>query len=151
MRTSASDYVIMCIGNPDGGDDAIGPYIAERLDDTAKRTVLNCGTVPENYTSIVKRLHPKQLIIIDAAEMGLSPGEIRIVPKDKIGVMHISTHGIPLSVLISYLESSVPQITFIAIQPHYMDGGLSVPVQQSGDKLITLLTQWKIDQIKQLE
>ncbi len=24
-------YLIMCIGNRDGGDDAIGPYIADKL------------------------------------------------------------------------------------------------------------------------
>jgi len=97
--------LVMCIGNREGGDDCLGPYIADRLKKIQNEDffVIDCGTVPENYTSIVKNKKPKNLIIIDAVEMGLKPGEIRIVPKEKIGVMHISTHGIPISVLINYL------------------------------------------------
>jgi len=108
----------MCIGNRDGGDDAIGPYVADRLKNDF--TVLDCGTTPENYTSVVKKHNPKNLVIIDAAEMNLNPGEVRIVPKEKIGVMTISTHGIPVSVLIGYLERSVENIVFIGIQPETM-------------------------------
>ena len=42
--------------------------------------------------------------------MSLNPGEIRIVPKEKIGVMTMSTHGIPISVLIGYLERYVENL-----------------------------------------
>jgi len=110
------DYLIMCIGNRDGGDDAVGPYIADKLQES-NFTVLDCGTVPENFTSVVKQHSPKNLIIIDAVEMYLSPGEIRVVPKEKIGVMTISTHGIPISVLIEYLKQYIENIIFIGIQP----------------------------------
>ena len=96
------DYLVMCIGNRDGGDDAIGPYIADKLKDKSMDfIVLDCSTVPENFTSVVKRYKPRNLIIIDAAEMGLNPGEMRIVQKEKIGAMHISTHDIPISIYFS--------------------------------------------------
>ena len=103
----------MCIGNRDGGDDSAGPYIADRLKKIHNKDlfVIDCDTVPENYTSVVKSKKPDNLIIIDAVEMGLKPGDIRIVPKEKIGTMHISTHNIPLSVLITYFESFVNNIT----------------------------------------
>lgn len=141
-------YIIMCIGNIYGGDDAIGPYIANRLKNIENDDfmVLDCGTNPENYTSIVKKNNPDNLIIIDAVDMGLDPGEIRIVPKEKIGVMHISTHGIPISVIIGYLEKKVKNIIFIGIQPETMSGDLTKTVEKSGKQLIDIINKKKIKQ-----
>jgi hydrogenase 3 maturation protease len=144
-------HLIMCIGNIDGGDDAIGPYIADKLmQEEGDLVVLNCGTVPENFTSVVKQHNPKNLIIVDAVEMGLDAGEIRIVPKEKIGVMHISTHGIPISVLISYLEQYVEKIYFIGIQPKNMSGEINKIVKKSGKELITIIKNRKIENIHKL-
>jgi len=143
------DYLVMCIGNRDGGDDAIGPYIADKLtQEKGDLVVLDCGIVPENFTSVVKKNNPKNLIIIDAVEMGLSSGEIRIVPKEKIGVMHISTHGIPISVLINYLESYVESIIFIGIQPENMSGRISEDVKKSGEELVKIIKNNSLKQIK---
>ena len=143
------DFLYMCIGNRDGGDDSVGPYIADklRLNDIE---VFDCGVVPENFTSLVKKYNPKNLVIIDAVEMGLSPGEIRIVPKEKIGVMHISTHGIPISVLIKYLEQSVKKIIFIGIQPKSMSGELTDVIKRSADQLLVIIKRNKLDKIKKL-
>ena len=141
----------MCIGNRDGGDDAIGPYIADRLiEEKTDIKVIDCGTVPENYTSIVKRYSSKLLIIIDAVDMNLKPGEIRIVTKDKIGVMTISTHGIPVSVLINYLEQYVENIIFIGIQPKIMSGEMTDIVKKKCDNLVNLLKEKKIEKITKL-
>ena len=145
------DYLIICVGNRDGGDDAIGPYIADKLkQEECDMVVLDCGTVPENFTSVVKRYNPKNLIIIDAVKMNLGAGEMRTVPKEKIGVMHISTHGIPLSILINYLKQYVENITFIGIQPETMSGEISKNVKKSGKKLVELIKNKKIGQIKML-
>jgi hydrogenase 3 maturation protease len=142
------ETLILCIGNQEGGDDGIGPYIAERLkNESSHDMVLDCGTVPENYTGVIKRQQPKTLILIDAAEMNLPPGEIRIIPRGKIGTMHLSTHGIPLSVFIDYMEKEVPSIIFIGIQPETMQGTLSYFVKKSGEELIRLLKKKKIEQI----
>jgi hydrogenase 3 maturation protease len=139
----------MCIGNRDGGDDGVGPYIADKLKDDF--TVLDCGVVPENYTSVVKKHSPDNLLIIDAVEMGLSPGEIRIVPKEKIGVMHISTHGIPISVLINYLSQYVKNIVFIGVQPKTMSGKMSQQVINGANNLIEILRTKKFDRIEMLK
>ncbi|MBE3121789.1 MAG: hydrogenase 3 maturation endopeptidase HyCI [Thermoplasmata archaeon] len=139
----------MCIGNRDGGDDGIGPHIADTLKiDSLDFVVLDCGTTPENYTAVVKRHKPKTLVLIDAADMGLAAGDIRIIPKEKLGSMHISTHGIPLSILIQYLEKEVEHVIFIGIQPQTMFGEISKPVKKSAEQLIELLKKKKIDQIK---
>ncbi|UCH72555.1 MAG: hydrogenase maturation peptidase HycI [Thermoplasmatales archaeon] len=136
----------MCIGNRDEGDDAVGPYIADNLN--KKFTVLDCGMSPENFTSAVKKYNPKNLIIIDAVEMNLKPGEIRIVPKEKIGVMTMSTHGIPLSLLINYLEKHVEKIIFIGIQPEIMSGNMTGNIKKSADKLIKIIKREELEKIK---
>jgi hydrogenase 3 maturation protease len=142
--------LVMCIGNREGGDDAIGPYIADRLKEKEVE-VLDCGVVPENYTSVVKKYNPKNLIIIDAVDMGLLPGETRRVPKEKIGVMHISTHGIPISVLINYLERYVEKIIFIGIQPKSMSGKLNEIVKRNADYLLDIIINKKFDKIEILD
>ena len=143
----------MCIGNREGGDDAIGPYVADQLlqqkrDDLE---VIDCGTTPENYTSIVKKHKPQNLLIIDAVEMELSPGDIKIIPREKIGTMHISTHGIPISVLMKYLEEYVNNIYFIGIQPRSMSGEISKTIKKSGDKLTDLIKNKNFQRIEKLQ
>jgi len=144
--------LIFCIGNRDGGDDAIGPYIADQLNEQKNHdfTVIDCGTNPENYTSIAKQKKPDILLFIDAVEMGLQPGEIRIVPKNKIGTMHVSTHGIPLSLLITYLEKHVHQIFFIGIQPKTMQGTISKEIRKASNILIKYILEQKLQNIPNL-
>jgi len=147
------EYLVMCIGNRDGGDDGIGPYIADKLkkEKSGNFVVLDCGTVPENYTSIVKKYKPKNLIIIDATEMGLRPGEIRIIPKEKIGTMHISTHGIPISVLMTYLKSYVENIVLIGIEPNALSSKITKSVKKSGDKVLEIIKNKNLDKIEILK
>jgi hydrogenase 3 maturation protease len=147
------EYLIVCIGNRDGGDDAVGPYIADALQISANDTfgVLDTGTVPENFTSVIKRYHPAHLILVDAVDMYLEPGEIRIVPKEKIGQMHISSHNIPLSVIINYLEEFIDHVMLIGIQPHHMTGSMSTKVKTSAELLITLLRTKDLSSIQKLD
>ena len=144
------DFLIMCIGNPQGGDDAVGPYIAKKLNEL-NIDVIDCGTTPENYTSIAKQKNPKKLIIIDAADMGLKPGEIRIVPKKKIGAMTISTHGIPVSVLMNYLEKYVKEVILIGIQPQNMSGEINTKIKEKANYLIDIINNKKINKLQSLK
>ena len=143
----------MCIGNRDGGDDSAGPYIADRLKKIHNKDlfVIDCDTVPENYTSVVKSKKPDNLIIIDAVEMGLKPGDIRIVPKEKIGTMHISTHNIPLSVLITYFESYINNIVLIGIEPMKLSGKMTEPIKKSANKLLKIIKNHELEKIKKLQ
>jgi hydrogenase 3 maturation protease len=138
--------LILCIGNRDGGDDGIGPYIADKLKKSSNG-VVDCGTTPENYTVVAKQKKPKTLLIIDAAEMNLTPGEIRIIPKEKISTMHISTHGIPLSLLMTYLEKEGQKTLLIGIQPKHMSGSISSVVKRSADRLIEIIKKQQYEEI----
>ncbi|MCE5214841.1 MAG: hydrogenase maturation peptidase HycI [Methanobacterium sp.] len=114
--------VILGIGNPMRGDDFLGSLLARRLDELFSEKdelmVIDGGTVPENFTGLIKKENPSQIIIIDAARMGKTPGHIKIIKKDKIAQYNLSTHAMPLSFLIKYLEHSInADILLIGIQP----------------------------------
>ncbi len=54
--------------------------------------------------------------------MGKPPGYIKIIKKDEISQYNISTHAMPLSFLIKYLEHSIKSnIILIGIQPMEME------------------------------
>jgi hydrogenase 3 maturation protease len=96
---------------------------------------------------VVKRHKPKTLVLIDAADMNLSVGNIRIISKEKLGQIHIITHGILLSVFITYLEQEANHIIVIGIQPMRMSGTMSSAVKKSGDHVIDILKKKKYELI----
>ncbi|MFC2175252.1 hydrogenase maturation peptidase HycI [archaeon] len=108
--------ILLGVGNELRGDDGIGPHVAQSFSADGWKSI-DCSTVPENYTGVVKREGPGSIVIIDSADMGLEPGEVRVIPKEKIGGLAISTHSMPLSLLIDHLEESCKDITLIGVQP----------------------------------
>lgn len=161
--------VVLGIGNILKGDDGVGIYIAERVNkylqhikngskqdrfaEAGETIVIDCGTAPENYTSIIKKHNPDRLILVDAADMGLSPGSCRIIPPEEIKVMHISTHNMPLSFLISYISEFCRNIVLIGIQPDKMELGtiLSRAVRRSGSQVANLIIEKGLNEIEVLK
>jgi hydrogenase 3 maturation protease len=130
------------IGNPLLGDDGVGNYIADRFR-APGWIVVDCGTIPENFTGVVRREQPEILILVDAADMALSPGEFRVVQPEDIAAVTFGTHSLPLNLLMEYLAGSTGKVTFIGIQPSQtvMGEGLSDSVREGADRLITILTE----------
>ncbi len=143
--------VLMGIGNELRGDDGIGVYVARNFKKEGWEVIV-AGQVPEDFTGEIKRLKPEKLVLVDAALMGIEPGEIRIVPVEKIPNVAFSTHGMPLSFFISYLKDFVGEIVLIGIQPGSMEFGESISkeVLESGEKLIYILQSENEKDIKSL-
>ena len=149
LKKSTEDHgliLFLCIGNDMRGDDAIGPLIAENLKKIFKNRsdimVINAETVPENYTGLIRRETPSHVIFIDAVEMKSPPGHIKLVQSAKIADYSISTHAMPLSFMIKYLESFTEAKMFlIGIQPKNMEmsNPISKEVQESLEELTGLL------------
>lgn len=143
--------ILMGVGNSLRGDDGIGCYIAKNFRE--KNWVsLNCGTVPENFTSIIRRNKPEKLVIVDASDMGLKQGEFRIVSEEKIENVSISTHQMPLSFLINYLSNSVGKIIFIGVQPKTIKDSeeISDELKKSANKIMSVLREERFNEIKKL-
>jgi hydrogenase 3 maturation protease len=118
--------VILGIGNEIKGDDALGPIMAQKasklFDKNENITIFDGGTVPENYTGLIRNENPTHIILVDAVDMKKEPGYIRIVEKEEIANYNISTHAMPLSFLIKYMETTVDaQIILVGIQPKNME------------------------------
>jgi len=137
--------VVLGIGNQLRGDDYSGSLVAVKLGQECRKdnvVIVDGGTVPENFTGLVRKETPSHIILIDAADMGKKPGYIRLIEKEEISRYNISTHAMPLSFLIKYLEQTTSaRIILIGIQPDGMelDNTLSEEVKKSVEYLVDIL------------
>ncbi len=139
--------VLLGIGNDSHGDDSVGPYVAKHLQDE-NWIGINCGIVPENYVGITLRHAPEHIVIVDAADMEIERGGIRIIPPDSIGRAGFSTHSLSLSLLLSHLTASTDAIvTIIGIQPGRMQGVLTSEVKKAAHYIISLVKENRMNEI----
>ena len=64
---------------------------------------------------------------------------------------HLLTGFIPLSVLITYLESFVKNIVLIGIQPKRLSGKMTESVKKSADILIKIIQNQELGKIEKLQ
>jgi len=139
--------VIMGIGNDLRGDDAVGSVLARDMSEifleTDNITVFDGQTVPENFTGAIRQENPSHIILLDAVEMDKPAGRITLVKKEEIGNYNVSTHAMPLSFLINYLESTTSaEIILMGIQPKNMNfvHEISSEVQNSANYILKLFS-----------
>lgn len=148
--------LIVGVGNRIRGDDAAGCSAIRMLRGKAKGNVLlmDCGGVPENFTSEMKRAGPSHIIFIDAVDMGTDPGEFRFVESDELMERSLSTHKQSLKILFAVLREGIPgvKIKLIGIQPKTIDfgKGISRPVR-AGLKLLVDKLLESVEAIKLVE
>lgn len=143
---SHKKIAILGIGNEIKGDDGLGSYIARKLSklfqDNENIVVYDGGTVPENYTGSIRKVNPTHIILVDAVEMKKEPGYIRVVQKEEIANYNISTHAMPISFLIKFMETTIGgKIILIGVQPKSMelDEGISKEVETSINAVVNAL------------
>jgi hydrogenase maturation protease len=69
----------------------------------------------------------RTLLIVDAAEMRLPPGECRKLSLGELDAVAETSHGIPLSLLLAPFENLM-DISILGIQPASLEPGLSLSV-----------------------
>ena len=126
--------VLLCVGNSMMGDDGAGPLLAEMCaaNPQGNWVVIDGGSAPENDVVAIRELRPERLLIVDATDMGLNPGEIRLIdPDDIAGMFMMTTHNMPLNYLVDQIKDDVGEVLFLGIQPdivgfyyHGLKGGL---------------------------
>ena len=142
--------ILLGIGNELNGDDAIGIWVARNFKADGWLSI-DCATVPENYIGEIVRAKPDKIVLVDAAEMGLKAGEIRIIPKEKLSKASFSTHTIPLSIFMTHLgQMTRAKIYLIGIQPKRVYGEMSREAIRAGEKVIDIIKKDKIDEIEVL-
>lgn len=157
-----SGTIVLGIGNRLGGDDAAGNCVVDILNQGQHKTrtllpteimAIDVGTAPESYTSVIRRHRPDLLIMIDTADMDLPPGVLRAITPEKISILSFSTHNIPLSMFISYVEEFCGEILLVGVQPEQMamGSGISKAVQKSVKKLAEIILEGRTAEIPLLE
>ena len=58
--------VIVGIGHPLRGDDALGPSLVKRLDGHLDALCIDAGSAPENYLGKIIKASPDVILFIDA-------------------------------------------------------------------------------------
>jgi hydrogenase 3 maturation protease len=130
--------VILCVGNPERGDDGLGPYFAGAIKGRVPYEVIDAGSAPENWTGVVAGLKPDTIVMVDAVDFEGRPGEMRIFAGEDLRAGKISTHDVSPKLLIEYLkESTKADIYILGIKPqsNKLGEGLSPCLKSSLDSL----------------
>ncbi len=143
--------LLIGIGNELKGDDAIGVFVAENFR-AEEWKCINAGTVPENFLGVVRREKPELLVLVDAAEMSLPPGSVRIIPRERANSMFYSTHSLPLGEFIERAEGHSESILLIGVQPFRagLDEKMSPEVKAAAEKLMQLLRREEFYELEEL-
>jgi hydrogenase 3 maturation protease len=149
LRT-ARRLIVLGVGNLDRADDGAGSLCAQRLERLLARSprpagqsgrtklevlqALDGGEVPESATGVIRKFRPSHVLIIDAAAGGHAPGNVFFINRKKIPEDDLTTHRIPLSHLVRYLEETVGcRVVLLGIEPRNLEPGkpMSRPVGQA--------------------
>ncbi len=111
-------FGVVGIGNVIKGDDGAGCVVIERLGEGFAMPTVDCAEVPENYGGWVERRDLEAVVYIDAVEFGGEPGEVRIIPLEKMMESATSTHHLSLHYMIRFLkEEWEGEAIMVGIQP----------------------------------
>jgi hydrogenase 3 maturation protease len=123
----AEKVVVAGIGNPIRMDDFVGVRIVQELQGKVSEKVflIECETVPESFIQQIAEFGPTHILLIDAAIIGLKPGEPRLVETSSLTKMPaFSTHVLPLRIFCEYLgKTTNAQIGLLLIQPEKTEFG----------------------------
>jgi len=135
--------LVLGCGNILFGDDGFGPAVAEHLrsrkDLPDEVCVVNAGTSVREilFDAVLSEKKPRKIIIVDAMDKGLKPGELFRPSIDDVPLKKLddfSMHQLPASNLLRELRDLCGvDVELIACQvqsiPETVSPGLSPPVQ----------------------
>jgi len=143
--SDAEKVVVAGIGNPIRMDDFVGVKIIQDLHGKVSEKVylLECETVPESFIQQIIDFNPTHVLLIDAAILGLKPGEAKLVKPEELTVFPAySTHMLPLRVFCEQLSQMISvKIALLLIEPKKADfgEGLTPEVQVVAKEITKIL------------
>ena len=141
-----SKIAVCGIGNELRGDDAAGILVAEELCEHENDTLKSFlgGSVPENVLGTIIAYNPALVIFVDAAHFEGAPGTIKEIALSEVDEACFSTHTLPISLLIRYLQTEInTECVIIGIQPENMD--FDAPLSKEVSKAIQQVVDVIVD------
>jgi len=147
--------MLLAIGNELKGDDSAGIIVGRFVQGMCESEwiVFIAGMNPEAYIFKIIKEKPDLLVIVDATLMNKKPGEFYIVPLEKVAKeLMVSTHRIPMDILISLLKEHCKRIYFIGVQPKTLEfGEPSKEIIKSCQKIAKIICEGRLDKIEVLK
>jgi hydrogenase 3 maturation protease len=145
----ADRVVVAGIGNSIRRDDFVGVKIVQDMQGKVPNSVclIECETVPETYMQEIVDFKPSHVLLVDAAILGLKPGETRLVfPEQVTAFPAVTTHFLPLRIFCEYIKKmSGAKIAFLLVEPETTEFGegltpaVKAIAEELAEKLIALL------------
>ncbi|MEA3409853.1 MAG: hydrogenase 3 maturation endopeptidase HyCI [Candidatus Eisenbacteria bacterium] len=134
--------VVVGIGNTLRGDDGAGSLVAGRLRERYQHVVFDAAQAPENYLAPIRRANPDVVVLVDAADFGGSPGEVRAATAEDVEGLMMGTHAAPLSMFMKVLgQETRADVKLVAIQAATtaLGAGLTREVADAVENLVSQL------------
>ncbi len=123
----ASKIIFIGVGEVKLNDDGVGPYIISELLSYSNENFLfiNASTDPMDRIDEIVDFNPSHIVVIDTCTYNGPPGTVAILERENMcDYVPISTHTIPLSVVIDLLVERLPnaEIFMIGLVPEDLKG-----------------------------
>ncbi|MEW5939020.1 MAG: hydrogenase maturation protease [Chloroflexota bacterium] len=142
QRVEGKRVLILGVGNRMRGDDGLGSRMIARLKGKLDLPMLDAGDVPENFLGPIEDARADLVLVIDAADLRASPGDLALLELNQLGGMAVSTHTVNLGLLFKVIPASRrPQVLVLAVQPQSTEfgAGLSREIRSAMDGIESLL------------
>jgi hydrogenase 3 maturation protease len=141
---NAERVVVIGMGNELRADDAVGLEIVRKLKphESDKLLVFEGHMTPDFFISPACAHKPTHLLIVDAAELGESPGTWRFLSNDEINEGLFTTHAIPATEIAAEIQRRCgAKVAFIGIQPKIRDISLSISKEckKTADEVVKII------------
>ncbi len=146
--SNAQRVIVAGIGNPLRKDDFVGVEIVRKLKNQVSKFVrlIECEDVPESFIEPIVEFKPTNILIIDAAMLGLKPGTSKLIEvSELIGQPPVSTHALPLRIFCEYLTKTTgAKIALLIMQPKdtSFGEGLTSKLRETATALTNLLLKF---------
>jgi len=123
---------------------ALARALAKKLPAEPGILVVSGGEAPENFTGAIRAFAPSHVILLDAVDHDLAPGTVFLADEQAISVGDMTSHHLPLKLLMRFLGGSIPcRVLLVGVQPQSLRPGyrLSAPVKKTLPLLAEFLAQ----------
>ncbi len=137
-------FVVVGVGNVLKGDDGVGPAVARALGERFPDRVFDAGSAPENYLGPLRRAEADLVLLVDAADFGGRPGDVRLLGQDDVDGAGIATHAAPLGMVMRALSEELGVETLLlAVQAGHtrLDEPMSDEVTAACERIISELVE----------
>ena len=140
----SDNILILGVGNITRGDDGVGSLLVQNIAGRVEACCIDAGIAPENFLEKIVRKDPDTVLIVDAADFGGDPGQIRVLAPSQLASGGLSTHALSLQMACTYLNLRIPaEVYLLVIQPGQTKSeDLSGPVRTSLALLTNLFLEF---------